>query len=363
MGADVIKVEPLTGDPLRMSPPLQGDRSAAFMAFNRNKRSITLDIRTGKGKEALTRLVRWCDLLVENFRPGTMERLGFDYERVRAVNPGTIMVSLSGFGQTGPYAQRAAFDMIGQAMSGLMSVTGEADGPPMLCGAIIGDALAGYFGAMGALAALYARKETHQGQYVEASMYEALVATMSHAIAFHTLGAFYGRGKFPSAPLGTFRTSDNVYLFIAGHDDSHFPHIARLVGRPEMARDKNYIGRSARLQRQEELNRMLADWVRSRTMAEVEGALDEGGVPYGRVQNIPDLLKDQHLRERGVILEVDDSERGPITVVGPHPKLWGTPSSLRTPVPHLGEHNDEVYQNVLGYSAAEIEEMKRLKVV
>lgn len=363
MGADVVKVEPPTGDPIRMSPPIEDDRSAAFMAFNRNKKSITLDTRTGKGKEVLKRLVQWGDVLVENFRPGTMEQWGFAYEQVRALNPRVVMVSVSGFGQTGPYAHRAAFDMIAQAMSGVMSITGEANGPPMLCGPIIGDLIGGYFGTIGTLAALYARKETGKGQYVEASMYEALVFTMSHAIAFHTFGASYGKGSFPSAPLGTFLTSDNVYIFIAGHDNVHFPHIAKLAGRPAMANDPEYLTRPARLRHEKELNQMLAGWVRSHTIAEVERALDEGGVPYGQVQNIADLLQDQHLRERGAIVEMADGDGSPMTVVGPHPRLYGTPSSMRTPVPHLGEHNYEVYHNMLGYSASEIDGMKQLKIV
>jgi len=363
MGAEVIKVEPLTGDPSRWNPPVVEDWGGYFPYFNRNKKSLALDMTRKEGQQVLTRLVKWGDLLVENFRPGVMDRLGFSYEKVKAINPRLIVVSVSGFGQTGPYAQRAAFDYVCQAMGGVMSLTGDPDGPPMLSGGILTDMIGGLYATIGALAALQGRERTGRGQVVEASLYEGVLITITNSLSRYARGMTPKRGKLPIAPVGTFLTSDDVYMFIMAHDNSHFPHVARLIGRPELLTDPEYKDRAARNRHVDELNKMLADWVRAHTIAEVGKAMDEGGVPYGRVQDMEDILNCPHLKEREAIVRLDHGKERALPLLAPHPRLRGTPSTVRSVAPHLGEHTYQVCHDILGYTDDEVQEMRKQKVI
>ncbi len=363
MGAEVIKVEPLTGDPARYNAPVVQDRSGYFPLLNRNKKSLALNMATQEGREVMRRLVLWGDVLVENFRPGVMARLGFDNEHIKSINPRMIVVAVSGFGQTGPYSQRAGFDFVVQAMVGGMSLTGDPDGPPVLAGGVLMDTIGGLYATIGALAALQGRQRTNEGQVVDASLYEGGLITVANSIATFARGMTPQRGVLTVAPAGTFRSSDGIYIFISAHDDGHFPLVASLVGRPEMANDPEYKTKAARGRHVEELNRLLGEWASAHTIGEIEATLNEGGVPFGRVQSIEDVVNCPHLEDRQSIVKVDHGAEKGLPMLAPHPRLSGTPSAIYSIAPHLGEHTDQVCHEILGFSKDEIAQMREIKVV
>jgi len=363
MGAEVVKVEEPNGDPARYNAPLKGDVGGYFPAFNRNKKSVTLNLRAEKGKDLFRKLVKWADIIVENFRPGTMEKLGIGYDDLRKLNQRIILVSITGFGQTGPLAGRAAFDGVAQAVGGLMALTGFPDREPVRAGVLVGDMTGGMIGTIGALTALYHQKATGEGQRVDASMYDALLVLLSARMMTHVRGARVSRGDYsPVAPCGTFLSKDGKYFYIMGHDNNHFPHVARLAGHPDLVDKPGYKTRAERAKRTKELNDMLGAWVASKTAAEVSADLEKSGVPFGLVQDVDDVLRDPHVRATGTIVEVDhEGERLPL--VGLVPKLSVTPGSIRSIAPHLGQHNEAVYCGTLGLSKSELAELKQAKVV
>ncbi|MEK7777717.1 MAG: CoA transferase [Chloroflexota bacterium] len=353
MGAEVIKIEEPGGDDGRENSVV-GGFSLFFAAYNRNKKSVTLNLRTEKGKELLRRFIRWGDVLAENFRPGVMARLGFAYEDVCQINPGIIMMSNSGFGQTGPYAQRAAFNPVIEAMSGLMSMTGYEDKPPSSMGVGLADAAAGSFGAMGTILALYHRRNTGKGQHVDVSLLESELVLMSSGPFLRSLGGLKMTRGSNTVPGGAFLTSDGRYVYILGHHDRHFPIICRLAGRPEVAKDPRFGSLGARLNHRDELNGMVAQWTRTMTADALEAALEEAGLPYGRVNEVADVLEDPHVRAREMLVDMDHPGKGILPLVGVYPKLSETPGSIRTPAPLLGQHNEEVYCGLLGLSKKEL---------
>lgn len=363
MGAEVIKVEEAGGDPARFSAPAKGDTGGYFPLLNRNKKSITLDLRKPEGKELLRKLILWADMLAENFRPGAMSRLGFAYDRVREINPRIVMVSITGFGQTGPYAGRASFDGVAQAMGGLMSITGYPDRAPARTGALAGDMTGGMMGTIGALLALYHQKATGQGQHVDASLYDGLMELMGVRILTQARGVPCGRGESQgAAPVDTVLTKDGRYVMVMAQNDNHWQIVARLMGKADMIDHPNYKTRSERGKRAEEVNGWLREWAATLTSAELQEMLDKEGIAYGPVQTIDDLLVDAHARYRQAIVDVDqDGETLPL--VGVLPKLSETPGAIRSLAPHIGQHNEDVYRNMLGLSAAEFEELKQKKVI
>lgn len=368
MGADVIKVEePGVGDHGRQnSPDVDEGYSLYFVAFNRNKKSVTLNLKAEKGKELLRKLVRWADILVENFRPGVMARLGFSYDDVSRINPGIIMVSGSGFGQTGPYAERAAFDTVAQAMSGLMHVTGFPDRPPVRVGPAIADSTAGFFGAMGALLALYHRKNTGEGQQVDVSLLEGQLVLMAYPILRQFVGAPLKRSGTSSsggAPADAFPTSDGRYVYIFGQDDNHFPILCRLMGKPEMLDNPRYNSRPVRNKYRDELNGIVARWTRTMTADALESLLEEARLPYGRVYEVAEVLEDPHIRARKMLVDVDHHGKAVLPMVGVYPKLSRTPGSIRMPAPLLGQHNEEVFCGLLGLSKRELDILKEEGVI
>jgi crotonobetainyl-CoA:carnitine CoA-transferase CaiB-like acyl-CoA transferase len=364
MGAEIIKVEEPRRSSVRRDdePPT----NAEPQPFNRNKKSVTLNLRTEKSKVILRRLVEWGDVLVENYRPGFMERIGFSYPEVREMNPRIIMTSISGYGQTGPYAQRAAFETVGQAVGGLMSVTGPADMPPMDAGAAVADIGTGVFGALGTMLALYHQKSTGLGQHVDASLVESIVFLMGYNLSLYNIGQAPEKGGLFSPTRtpggGIFQTKDGAYIIIMAQSDQHWPIMARVIGRDDLATAPGYTIRAQRANHGHEIHTLMEAWVRSRTMDEVETIVDKAGIPFGRVQTLEDLLRDPHLRARGRFQNFEFQGKM-MPMIAPYPVLSDTPGSVRTLWSTLGEHNEEIYHNLLGFSLDELADFKSEGVI
>ena len=359
MGAEVIRVESPDRDKDLANKP-QAD--LAIKVFHRNKKSITLNMRSEKGKDILRRLVQWADVLLENFKPGVMQKMGFDYPEAKKINPRIVMVSISGYGQTGPYSGRAGLDWVGQAMGGIMSLTGPPDGPPMIAGAAIADISSGAFGAFGAVLALYRCKSTGLGQHVETALMDSVAYLMGYNLAKYVVGQDNIKGGLILPGNGTFRTKDGHYIVIMGALAQHFPHLAHLIGRDDLATAPGYQTRLERVDHTEEINASIQDWMETQTITAVEAAMEKLGIPFGRVQSHEELFKDPHLMARNRIAEVEvDGQKK--TVIAPYPILSDTPGTIRTPCPELGEHNDEVYGGVLKFSKDELTALKNEGII
>lgn len=359
MGAEVIRID----QPSRsgqISPPDQPN------PYNRNKKSVTLNMRAEKAKGIFNRLIQWGDVLVENYRPGVMKQMGFNYDAVHKINPGMVMTSISGYGQTGPYANRAAFDSVGQAVGGLMGVTSNSDGSPTDAGAAVCDISAGIFGALGTVLALYSRKSTGLGQHVDSSLVESVVFLMGYNLSLflngqisETDGLFSPR-RTPGA--GCFQAKDGSYIVIMAQTDQHWPVLAGIMGRNDLATATGYKTRREREKNGEEIQDIIAAWVRTKNREEVEAIIDKAGIPFGRVQNTKDLLNDPHLKARERFIDLDFNGKV-FPVVAPYPILSDTPGSIRIDWQKPGEHNEEVYHNILGYSYDELEALKNEGVI
>ncbi len=360
-GAEVIKVEPPgKGDPMReWGRHRKNGRTLWWPIIARNKKSVTLNLREAEGQELARRLIAEADVLVENFRPGTMEKWGLGYEGLSEINPGLVMVRVSGFGQTGPYRKQAGFGSIGEAMGGIRHVTGFPDLPPPRTGISLGDSLAATFGALGALTALYHR-EAHdgRGQVVDVGIYEAVLALMESTIPEYVL-AGQVRGRTGSvlpfvAPSNIYPTRDKDYVLIAGNADNVFRRLAKALGHPEWAEDERYATHHARGENMEELDARISEWTKQRTGDEILEAMREAGVPAGKVFTAADMVEDPHYAARGNVVEVEDPEIGPFPMQNVVPRLTETPGEVRWTGPALGQHNDEVYGDLLDLGAEEL---------
>ncbi|HEX2135541.1 MAG TPA: CoA transferase [Microvirga sp.] len=364
MGADVIKIEksPQGDDTRRMVPPRIGDEAASFLMMNRNKRGIVLDLKTPGGAEVLRRIVASADVFVENFAPGVLDRLGFGYEALRTDNPGLIYCSLSGFGRTGPYKERRGFDLVAQAMSGIMTFTGTGpDGPPLKCGAPLSDITAGILGAMGILAAYAHRLKTGQGQWVETSLFEAaLVQTYwQSAIALATGVAPRAMGSAHplNAPYQAFEASDG-WIVVGGANQKNWLRVLEAIGAPELADDPRFVDNAARMAHLRELEAELAPRFRTRSAAHWLAALDAKGVPCGPVYDMLQALADPQTSAREMLIEVEHAALGPVQTLGLPVKFSHTPGKVRTGAPVYGEHTREVLAEH-GFSAEEIARLEQ----
>ncbi|MEQ8355211.1 MAG: CoA transferase [Kiloniellaceae bacterium] len=361
MGAEVIKVEKLTGDDTRrMLPPDIKGEAAAFMMMNRNKRGIALDLKHADGKAALLRLLDDADVVIENYRKGTMEKLGLGYEALQARNPGLIYCEISGFGRSGPYAERGGFDLIAQGMSGLMSITGEGPGrPPVKVGAPVTDITAGILAAMGVSAA-YARKlQTGEGQRVDTSLFEAgIVHTYwQSAIAFATgtsPGAM-GSAHPLNAPYQAFRTADG-WINIGAANQKNWERLLAILGHDTLRDDPRFLSNDLRMANraalEEELNRIFE----TRTTDDWLTTLEQGGFPAGPVLSIGEMHEDPQALARGMIVETDHPAAGAVKALGLPVKFSATPGGVNLPAPLLGQHSREILAEI-GFSEAEIERM------
>jgi len=366
-GADVIKIEPPgAGDPLRNWRLIQDGTSVWWQVQSRNKRSVALDLRSAQGQDIARQLIASADVLVENFRPGTLEAWGMDYETLARDNPGLVMLRISGYGQTGPYRDLPGFGVIGEAMGGLRHLTGEPDRVPVRCGVSIGDTLASLHGVIGVLTALYHRKVNGgRGQVIDVALHEAVFNVMESLIpeysAFGAVREPAGSALPGIAPSNAYRCADGVVL-IAGNGDSIFKRLMDTIGRAELGADPALADNAGRVARVAEIDAAIGQWSATRTVAEVMERLGQAKVPAGRVYTARDIAEDPHYRARDMLLTQTTRDGHVIEVPGIVPKLMGTPGSVRGSAPRLGEDTDAVLAE-LGLGAEAIEQLRRQGVV
>ncbi len=368
-GAEIIKIEPPgSGDPMReWGREKPHGKSLWFPVVGRNKKSVTLDLRTGEGQEIARRLIARADILIENFRPGTMERWGLGYEVLSALNPGLIMVRVTGYGQTGPYAQRAGFGAVGEAMGGLRYVVGNAGSPPSRVGISIGDSLAALYAALGALMALHARVASGRGQVVDSAIYEAVLAMMESLVTeYQQTGYVRERSGaiLPNiAPSNVYPSADGQMLLIAANQDTVFRRLCAAMRRPELGSDLRYATHTARGERQAELDALIADWTATQSVEALECLMEEHGVPAGRIYRAPEMLADPHMQAREAIVTIHQPGLGALSMQNVAPRLSATPGCVRTPSPELGEHTDAVLGSLLGTGVDELARLRREHVI
>ena len=347
LGADVIKIEqPGSGDDTRQwGPPFQGEEAAYFLSVNRNKRSLAVDLKSPEGLEVVRELARRADIVVENFRPGTAARLGLGYEELSKDNPGLVYASISGYGQTGPDALRPGYDAIAQARSGIMSVTGETDGPPVRVGVSSADLVAGMWATIGVLAALHEKQRTGQGQWVDISLLDGSVSWLTYVssgyFASGEVPRRYGSAHPTIAPYQAFATADG-FVMVAVGNDGLWRRFAAELGDAPLAADPRYASNPSRVAHREELIPAIEAIMRTRTTEDWVLALDEAGVPVGPIQTVDQALVDPQVLARGMVAELDHPTAGPMKVVGCPVRLTRTPASVRTAPPVLGQDTDQV---------------------
>ncbi|MGY2046581.1 CaiB/BaiF CoA transferase family protein [Methylobacterium sp. JK268] len=362
MGAEVVKVEKSEGgdDTRRMTPPVQGGESAAYMMMNRGKTGIALDLKHPDGKAVLRRLLRDADVLIENYRAGTMERLGFGYSTLREENPGLIYCSLSGFGRTGPYADRAGFDLVAQGMSGLMSITGEGPGrPPVKSGAPVTDITAGIVAAMGVLAAYVHRLKTGEGQEVDTSLFEAgIVQTYwqsAIALATGVAPGPMGSAHPLNAPYEAFPTADG-WITVGAANQTNWLRLLTVLGAEALGQDPRFAENRGRMQHREALAAALSAYFREATSAAWLARLEAGGVPAGPVLDVRAMHADPQTLAREMVVEVEHPRAGPMRTLGLPVKFSRTPGRVHGPAPLLGEHSRRILA-AHGYAPAEIDDL------
>lgn len=363
-GAEVIKIEPpRTGDPLRKWRKLHNGTALWWYALARNKKCITLNLKDPGGQEIVRRLVRQVDVVLENFKPGTLEKWGLGYEALKAINPQVIMTRVSGYGQDGPYAARPGFANVAEGFSGLRYVTGYPDRPPARPNLSLGDTLAGLHAALGILMALYHRdaKGTGQGQMVDVAIYEACFNLLESVIPeYDKLGVIRERqGSKISGivPTATYPTSDGQYIIIGGNGDSIYKRLMLAAGREDLAHDPALAHNEGRVAREAEIDAAIEAWTRSHTYAELSAILEKAQVPAGPIYNAADMLNDPHYQARNLFEEVELSPGDTVKLPTFVPKLSETPGGTEWLGPTLGAHNQEVYGELLGLSAVEIERL------
>ena len=366
LGADVIKVEqPQGGDNARGMPPFVNGQSAPFMTFNRNKRSVTLNLKTREAHEIVLKLVHRADVFLENFKPGTAERLGLGYRELAAINPRLVYCSISGFGQTGPYRDRGGFDLIAQGMSGLMSITGDEEGPPLRVPLPISDICGGMFATIGILASLAARERTGQGQWVDTSLLETPIAlSVYEAAQYFATGEVpqrLGPGHRTSAPYQAFRTKDG-WITVGGAAQHFWPRLCRVIGLEHLADDSRFATNADRVKHRKELAAFLQERLERETSAHWLERLEAEGIPAGPVLTYDQVFADPQVLHRQMVVEVKHPVAGPARTLGIPIKLSETPGAIRRPAPVLGQHTAEILGE-LGYTPADQEQLKASGVI
>lgn len=367
MGAEVIRVEPPQGSLDRDIGPYAPNGQGMYpWHYCCNKKGITLDTRSEKGKAVLKELLAISDVVIEAFMPRVKQKIGLDYDSLRAINPGLVLVSVSGFGQTGPYADRGCFDAIAQGMAGLMAVTGSPEGPPLKAGSAIIDYGTGLYGALGAMLALFQRQKTGQGQAVDVSLLDTAVSFNETAFAeFAVLGKerkAIGNRRPYTAPTDMYGARDG-YVNISVSTDRFWQKLCEVIGEEKYAKDSRYNSNRVRYKNQEFLNALTRKWVADRTVAEVVETLTAAGVPVGPVYSIPQVMQDEHIRSREMIVELEYPDVGKVPLPGLAVKLSQTPGAMDQRGPEVGEHNQQVYGELLGYGSEQLAELKEAGVI
>jgi crotonobetainyl-CoA:carnitine CoA-transferase CaiB-like acyl-CoA transferase len=369
MGAEIIKIElPGRGDDGRYGYPAVDGVPLAYLALNRNKKGVTLDVRKPQGAEILRRLVKDADVVIENFSAGTMDRWGLGYSELRKTNSRLIYAALSGFGQSGPYANRTSYDIIAQAIGGLMGLTGFPDGPPVRGGGALGDFIGGIFVAFAVVCALQFRNRTGQGQMVDVSNMDAILSmTDNWATVTGVTGRLPERmgNRHPfTVPYDCFKATDGWVVIGVGNSQL-FRALMTAIGKEELGRDPRYKSPPARLERHDEVNRIVANWVSERTVSQVMLILGPEGanIPCAPVMTMDRLLVDPHVRAREMVVDIDHPKLGRVPVTGIPFKLSASPGKIRHLGPDLGEHNAEIYGRLLGLSATELQELQANGVI
>jgi crotonobetainyl-CoA:carnitine CoA-transferase CaiB-like acyl-CoA transferase len=363
MGADVVKVEKLPGgdDTRSYSEPQVKGESAAFMILNRNKRGIAVNLKTPGGLEVVKRLLADADVVTENYRKGTLEKLGLGYEVLKELNPRLIYCAISGYGRTGPYADKGGFDLIAQGFAGLMSVTGEPGGAPVKSGTPIADINAGIFAALGIVSALLARARTGRGQMVETSLMEAGIQQMYWQAAIYFATGVNpgpsGSAHILTAPYQAFPTADG-WINLGGANQSNWERIVKAIGKPELGADPRFKTNTDRMRHLKELTPILAEALKKQPSAHWIAEFEAVGVPIGPVNKTSDMLADPHVKARRMVIEVDHPKAGRVKAIGHPVKFSETPGEMKRPAPLLGEHTREVLRS-LGYDDARIDALAK----
>ena len=369
-GADVIKLElPKSGDSMRHWAPVKEGKSLWWKVIARNKRLATLNLSSPEGRDIFKRLVRTTDVVIENYRPGTFERWGLGYDVLSAINPKVILVRVSGFGQTGPYAQRGGYGTIAEAFSGMPSFTGFPDRPPTLPGFPLADSVAATFAAMSAMFAIYARDQggSNKGQVIDVSLYEPLFRLMeSQVIGYDQLGIVkerQGNRLSEDSPRNTYETQDGRWVGISASSQRTFERLAQAIGMSELITDPRFVDNVRRCENADALDAMIASWFRQRKLAEIMATFDAANVVAGPVLDIRDIFQDPQYQARGDIVDVSDPDFGSVKMQGAIPFFSRNPGNVRFAGGALGEHNEEIFGGELGLTLTELDDLRARNVI
>ena len=367
MGAEIIKVEePDKGDDTRGWPPFAGGEATYFMSVNRNKKSLTLNMKAPEGQSILRRLIAKADVVIENFRPGTMERLGFGHEALRRLNPRLIYCSISGFGESGPESSRPGYDLIVQGESGVMDLTGFPDGPPVKVGNSIGDLVAGMAAAQGVTLALLARSKSGKGQKVEIGMLDVMASLLTYqaGLYWNAGGKPARRGnQHPSiVPYEVFQAQD-AYMTLGVANNSLWERMCAAIGRDDLAKDPRFDSEAKRVTNRDALIPALNAEFGKRPAADWLARLDKAGVPAGRIKSVAEVCESEHLRARGMFVKLNHAKAGAVTAMGVPIRLWETPGAAQAPAPLLGQHTDEILSSLLRIPKAKSDKLRAAGVV
>ena len=374
LGADIIKIEPPSGDPVRQWGQQVNGTSLWWSIHGRNKRSVTLNLKHPEATSIVRRLVAGCDAVVENFRPGQLAKLGLSDEVLRSVKSDLVIAHISGFGQDGPYRDRAAFGVIGEAIGGLRHLTnhppGVSDLPPVRTGISIGDSLAGLYAAFGIMAALWQRDRIsgdRQGRTLDVALTDAVLSLMEGMLPeYGALGAVRqptGSAIPTAAPSNAYPTADGKWILIAANSDPLFARLAALIGQPDLARDPRFVGNRTRVQNAAELDRMIGAWTSQLGVAEVDRCLTEADIPCTQVYTAAECAADPQFRHRGMVREVEDPQLGQVLHAGIVPHVPETPGVIRWPGPPVGAHTEEVLGEILGLQSTQLETLRQEGVI
>ena len=366
MGADVIKVEPPgTGDPMRKWG--RGDYPLWWSVCARNKKCVTANLREPEGQEIAKKLISNADMVLENFRPGTLEKWGMDYETLSKNNPGLIMIRVSGYGQTGPYSKRAGYASVGEAIGGMRYLCGEPDRKPSRAGLSLGDSLAATYACMGALAALHHRDKTGEGQIIDASIYESVLTVMEATIPEYTVSNYIRKRSgsiLPSIAPSNIYNCKNGSIVIGANQDTVFRRLCQAMDQPELAEDKRFSDHVSRGENQNTLDGLIDEWCSTRDVDDVEGIMHDFSIPSGKVYRTPEMLDDPHFIEREAIVDVPNEKWPDLKMQNVFPKMSKSQGRVRwTGVEELGAHNEEVYGSLLNLTKDEMQQLKDKSII